>query len=306
MEILRLLPYGSTSVTVQLPPANYVGVPLRAVITDMSDLSILSSNDIDIESQAVTSITQEIPNAYDADYRVEVRIIETGEIIADETFELRRPYVDANTKGTTASEIAEYAQNEEVARAIIESVIPEGFYYQKKAIVTTGLGTDYLPIWVDAKKVLKLYENNVLIYDADNASDYSRSFEISPNKASVIETYAGQLNRLESAPNILPGSPSDFIDINWEFRGFPRTFDYILVVAHGHPTVPSDIVKATELLVSDIACGKLDYFKRYVSDYNTDQFRIKFDAKSFEGTGNLIVDKILSKYQKSITTIGVL
>ena len=306
MEILRLLPYGSTSVTVQLPPANYVGVPLRAVITDMSDLSTLSSNDIDIESQAVTSITQEIPNAYDADYRVEVRIIETGEIIADETFELRRPYVDPNTKGTTASEIAEYAQNEEIARAIIESVIPEGFYYQKKAIVTTGLGTDYLPIWVDAKKVLKLYENNVLIYDADNASDYSRSFEISPNKASVIETYAGQLNRLESAPNILPGSPSDFIDINWEFRGFPRTFDYILVVAHGHPTVPSDIVKATELLVSDIACGKLDYFKRYVSDYNTDQFRIKFDAKSFEGTGNLIVDKILSKYQKSITTIGVL
>jgi hypothetical protein len=305
MEILRLLPYGSTSVKVQLPADNYVGVPLSITITDLSDLSTLSTTDVDIENSN-TFVMVDLPNGYDADYRVEARITETAEIIADEVFELRRPYVDPNTKGTTASEIAEYAQNEELARAIIDSFIPEGFYYQKRSILATGQGTDYLPLWVDAKKIVKVYENNVLIYDAENASDYTRAFEISPNKASIIESYAGQLNRLEQSPNILPGSPSDFIDINWEFRGFPKSFDYTIVVAHGYPSVPSDIARATELLVSDISCGKLDYFKRYVSDYNTDQFRIKFDSKSFEGTGNLIVDKILSRYQKSITTIGVL
>ncbi len=37
---------------------------------------------------------------------------------------------------------------------------------------------------------------------------------------------------------------------------------------------------------------KLDYFKRYASAYNTDQFRIQFDKTLFAGTGNLIVDKI--------------
>lgn len=305
MEILRLLPYGSTSVDVSLPPANYVGVPLSVTVTDLTDLSTLSTTEVDITNSA-TKVSVSLPNTYDADYRVEVRIVETSEIIADEVIELRRPYVDPNTKGTTASEIAEYAQNEELARAIIESYIPDGFYYQKRSVLTTGNGTDYLPIWLDAKKVVRVYENNVLVFDADNASAYGRAFEISPNKASVIESYAGQVNRLESAPNVLPASPSDILDMNWDFRGFPKTFDYTLVLATGYPSVPSDIVKATELLVADIACGKLDYFKRYVSDYNTDQFRIKFDSKSFDGTGNLLVDKILSKYHKSITTIGVL
>lgn len=305
MEILRLLPYGSTSVDVSLPTANYVGVPLTVTITDLTDLSTLATLDVDILNSA-TKVSVDLPNTYDADYRVEVRITESSEIVADEVFELRRPYVDPNTKGTTASEITEYAQHEELARAIIDSYIVDGFYYQKRAVLTTGQGTDYLPIWVDAKKVVKVYENNVLVFDADNASAYGRVFEISPNKASIIESYSGQVNRLESAPNVLPASPSDLLDMTWGFRGFPKTYDYTLVLAVGSPSVPSDIVKATELLVADISCGKLDYFKRYVSDYNTDQFRIKFDAKSFEGTGNLIVDKILSRYQKSITTIGVL
>lgn len=305
MEILRLLPYGVLPVDVTLPPRNYSGVDLTVTVTDMTDLSTVTMYE-DQVGQSSTKIQVELSSTYDADYRVEVRITETSEIIADEIFELRRPYVDPNTKGTTASEIAEYAQHEELARAIIDSYIPEGFYYQKRAILTTGQGTDYLPIWADAKKVVKVYENNVLVYDADNASSYSRAFEISPNKASIIESYGGQVNRLESAPNVLPASPSDILDMNWDFRGFPKTFDYTLVLAVGHPSVPSDIVRATELLAEDIRCGKLDYFKRYVSDYNTDQFRIKFDSKSFEGTGNLIVDKILSRYEKSITTIGVL
>jgi hypothetical protein len=59
-------------------------------------------------------------------------------------------------------------------------------------------------------------------------------------------------------------------------------------------------------LVDDICNGKLEYFKRYTTGYNTDQFRVQFDRSSFEGTGNIIVDKILSKHVKAIQTLGVL
>ena len=86
----------------------------------------------------------------------------------------------------------------------------------------------------------------------------------------------------------------------------PRTFDYKLILEVGHPNIPSDIVRAAELLTDDIACGKLEYYERYISSYNTDQFKLSFDKMVFEGTGNIIVDKILSKYAKSITTLGVL
>jgi len=74
----------------------------------------------------------------------------------------------------------------------------------------------------------------------------------------------------------------------------------------GYKKLPSEIVRATELLIEDIACGRLDYYKRYIVDYNTDQFKIKFDPGVFEGTGNILVDKILSKYLKPIITLGVL
>ena len=59
-------------------------------------------------------------------------------------------------------------------------------------------------------------------------------------------------------------------------------------------------------MVDDLSCGRLDYYKKYVSDYSTDQFKLKFDSMVFEGTGNIIVDKILSKYAKSIRKLGVL
>jgi hypothetical protein len=111
---------------------------------------------------------------------------------------------------------------------------------------------------------------------------------------------------MEGAPIIIPAGQSDTIDTTFIYRGFARGWDYRFVVEHGYETVPSDIRRATEMLIHDIDCGKLDYYKRYISSYNTDQFKIQFDKGLFEGTGNIIVDKILSKYAKSIKKIGVL
>jgi hypothetical protein len=50
----------------------------------------------------------------------------------------------------------------------------------------------------------------------------------------------------------------------------------------------------------------MEYYKRYITSYNTDQFKIQFDKKMLEGTGNIIVDKILGKYVQTITRFGVL
>jgi hypothetical protein len=218
--------------------------------------------------------------------------------LQDETYEIVRPYVNPSTKATTASDIAAYAINEEIARAVIDSVVPDGFYYRKKVLKFEGSGSDYLPIWDDVKKVLAVYENNMLVED--------RQYEVSPDKTAIIEKSTDNINRAESAPLVLPAAASDSLDPQFIYRGFGKTWDYRIVVEHGYPAVPSDIVRATEMLIHDIECGKLDYYKRFISSYNTDQYRIQFDKGLFEGTGNIIIDKILSKYVKSITKIGVL
>ena len=109
-----------------------------------------------------------------------------------------------------------------------------------------------------------------------------------------------------SGPIVLPQAMSDLWDMKFGYRGFANSFDYTLVLEVGYKSLPSDIKRAVSLMIDDIKCDRLNYAGRYIKDYNTDQFKIKFDDKVFEGTGNLIVDKILSKYAKSIRTVGVL
>ena len=292
MEILRVPSYSSI-VTIEVGAAS---TDYDYSIRDMADLSI-SEGTVTSDTDSNVSIT--LPSQYDGIYEVTV---DDEEYV----YEIVRPYVDPNTKGTTASEISEYAKDEELARAIIDSIITEGFYYKKAVIQTSGFGTDYLPLWADAKKVLKVYENNVLIYDASDAASFERQFAITKDKTAIVETAVGAINRAEGAKLLIPIASSDQDVIDYYSRGFARTADYIIIVEEGYKRLPGDIVRAAELLVEDISCGKLEYYKRYIEDYNTDQFKLKFNSGVFEGTGNIIVDKILSKYLKSIQTLGVL
>jgi hypothetical protein len=292
MEVLRVPPYNlSVSIEVTDPATSY-----PYTITDMADLSITSGT---VTSNSSSKVSISLPSKYDGLYSVSI----DGE---DHLFDVARPYIDPTTKGNTASEIAEYAANEQLARAIIDSVIVDGFYYKKKVVELTGLGADYLPIWQNSYKLLKLHENNVLVFDADAPEDFTVHYELTEDRFAIKEKYVGTFNRLEAAANIIPAAPSDIIDTKYNYRGFAKGFDYKAVLEVGYKRIPQDIVRATELLINDISCGKLDYYKRYISDYSTDQFKLKFDSAVFNGTGNLLVDRILSKYMISIRNIGVL
>ena len=298
MEILRVPPYADMPVNFVVP-AGTTSSTITVTITDMADLSVSTLTFLNKVAGNILNIS--LPGNYDSSYRVEVvkNLGGVGEaILQDETYEIVRPYVDPSTKGSTASDIAAYALNEEIARAIIDSIVVEGFYYKKKVLHFTGTGADYLPIWDDVKKILAVYENNKLVED--------RQYEVSSDKTAIIEKSSDNINRAESSPLVLPAASSDSLDPQFIYRGFGKTWDYLITVEYGHTSVPSDIVRATEMLVHDIECGKLDYYKRFISSYNTDQYRIQFDKGLFEGTGNIIVDKILSKYAKSITKLGVL
>lgn len=292
MEILRVPPYDTTVViNVSLANTSY-----EYTVLDMADLSISTDT---VTSNGSSKVQITLPSNVDGEY--EITIDDSTYFVA-----IIRPYVDPNTKGDTATEIDEYRKHEELARAIIDSVVDDGFYYKKKTYSCVGLGADVLPVWSEIKKVLRLYENNVLIFDSTDAENYSVKYEVAKNGYGVQEASTDTYNRYESAPLILPAAGSDMLDLGFSYRGFPKGFDYVVIGEFGYKEVPSDVVRATELLVDDIQCGRLDYYKRYISDYNTDQFKIKFDSGVFDGTGNILVDKILSKYKKPIKSLGVL
>lgn len=292
MEILRL-PSVQPEAIIDVDSAN---TEYSYSVLDLSDASLTTGT---VTSGSTSKVTIPLSSDYDSDYKITV----DGE---EHFVTVVRPYINPATLGSTPSEIAEATKNEEIARAIIDAVIDEGFYYKKKVIDMIGQGADYLPMWLNVQKLLKIRENNIVIFDSENPGDYEINYGLTDDKTAITILYDEQINRAEGALVQIPQAPSDLWDTKFGYRGFPKGFDYTIYLEVGYKRVPSSIQRAASLLIEDIKCNGLDYIGKYVSEYTTDQFKIKFDDRVFEGTGNMIVDKILAKYSKTIRKVGVL
>jgi hypothetical protein len=306
MEILRVPPYDDILVNFVVP-LGYIDADIYARVTDMADLSVQTLDFIGWSTG--DNINIYLSGRYDNNYRVEIFTIGEGEeLIHEEYYELIRPYVDPNTLGTTASEIAEYKILELVARSMIDTFVPEGFYNKKMTIVGTGNGSDYFSLWEKVYRVFKVYENNVLVYDRSTPELYEYQYVITSDKTAIqrVGVDVLELNRYESTAQNLPVASGDLGYYGYEGISFPSGYDYTFVVDHGYLRVPDDVEQAAKLLIEDLKCGKLDYYKRYVTSYNTDQFRVQFDKAMLGGTGNFLVDRILDKYIKTIVKPGII
>ena len=304
MEILRVPPYDDIIVNFVVP-SGYSDADIYARVTDMADLSVQVLEFL--EWSTGDNINIQLPGRYDNNYRVEIFTIDEGEeLIHEEYYELIRPYVDPNTLGTTASEIAEYTTLELVARSMIDTFVPEGFYNKKITIVGSGNGSDYFSLWEKIYRIFKVYENNELVYDISTPDLNKYEYAITADKTAIQKLHTGELNRYESTAQKLPVASGDLGYYGYEGIAFPSGHDYVFIVDHGYLKVPDDVEYAAKLLIEDIKCGKLDYYKRYITAYNTDQFRIQFDKSMLNGTGNFLVDKILEKYVKNIVKPGII
>lgn len=328
MIVARKLPYPLT-VTYTVPgPDAYV-----VVIEDLKD-NVLSEQLIElVVGNSLTFVLENDLSKYDETYSLSVYVLdyqdpETGtlvyqydDVIIEDNLTVERPYVDTSTLATTASEIAQYTQYEQLARAIIDAHTG-GFYLQAKYVEEVGQGTDYFPLWNRTYKILKAYENGELVYDSSLPIPAlgGWNYLITKDKTAITKdpvSQIGAFNRSEQKPPVFPLAASDSISLyETDDSGnvftiqpgtlFPSGVDYIFKLEQGYKVVPVDIQDATMMLIEDIKCGKLDYYKRYVTSYSTDQFRLQFDKSMLNGTGNILVDKIIDKYITDYKRPGVL
>jgi hypothetical protein len=302
MEVMRVPPYPITT-TWQLPIPNYEYIQY---VEDLVDHSVVETT---VMSDADGVVTYELPLdkvQYDRKFYIKFYDSEHIHTLHEENLDIIRPYVNAKKLGTTASEIAEYRMLELVSRAVIDTIIPNGFYNHKQIVQAVGQGTDYFPLWFDTNKILKVYENNVLVYDVETPTENQYEYVITLDNSAVQRVISERYNRSESIPLGFIESRGDLGYYGFGTVAFPVGYDYTFVLDTGFKTIPTDVEYATNSLMEDIKCGKLDYYKRYVTNYNTDQFRIQFDKSLFNGTGNLLVDKILDKYSNTILKPGII
>lgn len=233
---------------------------------------------------------------------------------------IARPYINPLSLAETPGEEEEYILLERTARQIIDTLVG-GFYYQKGELETVGLGADYLPLPRRANKIDIVYENNVKVYDRLDPIDGQYTYVISPDKSAMTIQVSASMtyNRMQSKQVHLPiaasdsfmlyGDNYDSIVALTEINGaamFPKNWDYTVYGQWGWPVVPQDIRDATKMLINDLKCNNLTYVNKYITEYETDQFRVKYGDLSTRGTGNLIVDKILEGYSIPLYKLGVL
>lgn len=328
MIITRKPPYPLTATYTVDGPDTYV-----VVIEDLKD-NVISKSVVEVTSG--NDLTFTLPDdlsKYDETYSLSVYILDSynpenmepiyydNDVVIEDNLTVERVYVDPAKLGTTASEIAKYAEYESIARAIIDAHTG-GFYLQAKYVEDVGQGTDYFPLWNRTYKILKVYENSELVYDSSQTPSAlgSWNYLITKDKTAITKdpvTEMGGFNRSEQKPPVFPLAVSDSISLyETDDSGnvftiqsgtlFPSGVDYIFKLEQGYKVVPVDIQDATLMLIEDIKCGKLDYYKRYVTSYSTDQFRLQFDKSMLNGTGNVLVDKIIDKYITDYKRPGVL
>jgi hypothetical protein len=328
MEITRLQPFplvfshdGFTANT------DYVIAIQDDHATDLVEISATSNS--------TGVLVADLPNyfaRYDDEYRVEVYektgtdvdgFAIRGDMVMIDTLTIMRPYVDPDNLAETPEDLADAKMYEAIARAIINS-ITGGFMYKREIVETVGMGNDYLSMPFRLNKIVRVYENDVIVYDAEPADPLTwknvRDYYISPDKGAItvnVQSYGGY-NRMQSKPVVpqMPASDSftlyntnDSPNIIQNITGTPMFvsgWDYIIVVEVGLPIIPQDIKTATNLIVNDLKCNNIPYINSYITDYKSDQFTLKFDPDVFKDTGNRIADKILSAYVRPIYRLGVL
>ena len=387
MEVLRVPPY---------PIETKWEVPLaeHAYLVYVEDVVDHSIETVEIQSDVNSMITYTLPRTkvqFDRDFLF--RIYDTdiyGEIVTDSNLTVYRPYVDPNMLGTTPSEVAEYKRWEIIARSIIDSYLGndsangEGFYNHKLIVQGIGEGTDYFPIWHNPKKILKVYENNVLVYNGEDTTipvggvqplvdenfqptgtlfgtdiahdlnvgdmvtlsdfvpeEYNGTYRveevvsttdfrikksfvdsvdtfgtvkryweskyvITPNNSAIMRVEANTYNRLEQKYVGMPTAMGDLGFYGYNGVAFNKGYDYVFILDVGYKAVPPDVEIATEMLIDDLKCGRNDYYNRFVTQYSTDQFDIKFSSQMLVGTGNMIVDKIINGYKGNVIKPGVI
>jgi hypothetical protein len=385
MEILRVPPYPITTKW-DVPTAN---TAYSVYVEDLVDHSYEKSTLTSDANKQISYILSRSKVQYDREFLFRVTD-SNGEIVVEENLSIYRPYVNPNTLGTTADEIAEYKKWEIIARSIIDGYIldhsanGDAFYNHKLVIVKEGQGGDYFPIWHNVNKVLKVYENNVLIYNGEDVSitlatqvptvssgtvtlttavahgyeigdvvtistvepiEYRGTFVVTAVPTTTSFSFAssatgnittagtvlrvweyhyntlldnsaiarveanGTYNRSESTPLRLPLGSGD-LEVHAGAMGgyvaFPQGFDYTFILDAGYKTIPPDVEKAATILIQELKCGSNDYYKRFVTQYKTDQFDIKFAPQFLEGTGNMLVDKILNNYKGNVFKPAIL
>lgn len=283
MEILRLPQSTSVQASFDVPTASAL---YTATYTDMDTGTSYSASATSTSSKIVTFTLNNRYMTYSGN--LEFNIYQSGSMVYSDGVKIIRPYCDImNIKevfGITSAKAIEY---ESTARAIIESQAGE-FQFIRKNKEISGMGLDFLPVNERIETLYKMYENGELIHDSSSAS--LNLYQISVDRSSIVP-----IDQIQNKVEYQKVWKDRYLDIS-----FANGYDYLVDADFGYRFIPQDIQKACSILITDLSNNNMQYINKYIEMFDNVEFRVQFAKEFAKGTGNMIVDNILSKYKNRI------
>ena len=269
--------------------------------------SLVDEYSSEVNSGTVTTDSEgtlviEVPSEYDDDYVV--KLSTGGHLKSAEQVSVVRPYIDIKQllpATYTQEQYDKAVANEVIARGVIDGYT-NGFYLLKEKYETEGSGSDYLTIPYRLNRLLKVWEGGVLVYDSE-AETNTYQLGISADRTSII--HLGEPDYASGRVISFRPASSDY---GYEYAGrgsFPSGTDYVVEFETGSEIIPAVVGQCVKLLVDDITCGS-SYTNKYVLEYSTDQYKIKYSARALNGTGNKTVDGLLKQFRDYSVRAGLI
>lgn len=193
-------------------------------------------------------------------------------------------YADLENLYESSYTDSELRMAEKYARSQIDSYTGQKFGKHKTWTRSQGTGTDILILNERLIEPTHVYENGILVWEDTGLNNAISSLEVTPSGFAI--RILDRANPVESSPSgiLFPGGR------------FIEGYTYDVIGEFGYPNVPSNITMCANMLVEDYFCKDRAWREKYASRVSSGDFIVELNSGAFSGTGNSVVDAILSDY----------
>jgi hypothetical protein len=197
---------------------------------------------------------------------------------------------------------------ETMVRRVINAHTGQSFGHSVKAVTVEGHGELMLKL---PQRLIALNGLSTLtqVIDPNCAIIVSDGWYLKKNWGSVLSTMTNPSlywSGFWAINNAEPNEPGYEQASHGEVIEAPSTLpkptewkdDYPFTIAGewGYKSVPEDVKAAAALLVNEYACGEVGYRDKYLKAMKAADWDIDFSSRSWEATGNVRADQLLSDF----------
>ena len=157
------------------------------------------------------------------------------------------------------------------SRYQIDRFTGQKFGLRKGWIKASGNDTSYLILPEHTESITNLYEGNLEVWN--NVDQFEVDVQVCKS-GFALHSFSGE----------------------YDVAMFKSGKQYEAWGQFGYKRVPDDVSSCAKMLVDDFLCHDRSWREKYVKKLSNGDWGVEFDGRVFSGTGNSIVDAILSDY----------